>query len=263
MKVYIMTDIEGVCGIVDFDRQCLPHSPGFPKAQLQLTAEVNAAVEGAREAGAATVLVCDAHYQGHNILHEQLVTGAELLQGRMRPHWLPCIEEGWDAFVQVGVHAMAGTPEAVLCHSMELDIVSIRLNGQLIGEIGMAAAAAGSLGIPNVLVTGDSAAVAEMQALVPQCEGVAVKRGLSRGLARHLAPADACAAIRAGMRRALQRRIDIPPYRLSPPYVLEVTYVAPQAEYLRKKTDLQTRALSPTTIEYRGGDLVELFKIFE
>jgi len=263
MKVYVMTDIEGVGGIVDFGQQCWPDSPDFRQSQELLTAEVNAVTQGAVDAGADTVVVCDAHYRGHNILFDQLHPAAELIQGTMRPHWLPWIEEGFDAFVQLGAHAMAGTPDAVLCHSMELDIVRISLNDQTIGEIGMAAAAAGTLGIPTVLVTGDQAAVAEMQALVPQTEGVAVKQSLSRGLSRHLAPDRARQLIQAGMTRALQRIDQISPYEVTPPYRLQVTYVTPTAEYLQKKSGIDSRVISPTTIEYRGNDLVQMFQLFE
>ncbi len=127
MRIYILTDLEGVSGIVDFDRQCWPHSPDFRRSQELLTGEVNAAVQGAVEAGAEQVVVCDAHSRGHNILVENLHPQAELIQGSMRPHWLPWIEEGFDAFMQLGIHAMAGTLNAALCHSMELDIVRISL----------------------------------------------------------------------------------------------------------------------------------------
>jgi D-amino peptidase len=263
LKVYILTDLEGVSGISDFERQCWPHSPDFAQAQALLTGEVNAAVQGAVEAGASQVLVCDAHYQGHNILFERLHPAAELIQGSMRPHWLPWIEEEFDAFIQLGAHAMAGTPHAALCHSMELDIVRITMNGQIIGEIGMAAAAAGSLGMPTILVSGDQAAVAEMQALVPETEGVVVKRSLSRGLSRHLAPERAQVLIREGISRALARAADIPPYRIPPPYHLRVTYVTPVAEYLQKQTNLETHLIDLTTIEYCSDNLITLFKIFE
>lgn len=263
MKVYIFTDIEGVSGIVDFDRQCWPDSPDFRQSQELLTGEVNAAVQGAVEAGADTIVVCDAHHQGHNILIQQLHSAAELVQGRMRPHWLPWIEEGFDAFVQLGAHAMASTPNAVLCHSMELDIVRITLNEQEIGEIGMAAAAVGALGIPTVVVTGDRAAIVEMQALVPQTEGVIVKESLSRNLCRSRSPVKAREMIRAGVKTALQRIEEIPPYQLPAPYVLRITYVTPQATYLQKRTDLDTQVLDPTTIEYASDNLIELFRIFE
>jgi D-amino peptidase len=263
VRVYILTDIEGVSGVSDFDRQCWPHSPDFRQAQELLTGEVNAAVQGAVAAGADVIVVCDAHYQGHNVLVDQLHPAAELVQGKMRPHWLPWIEDGFDAFVQLGAHAMAATPNAVLCHSMELDIVRMTLNGEAIGEIGLAAAAAGGLGIPTVLVTGDKAAVVEMHALVPQCEGVSVKRGLSRYAARHLAPARARQIIQEGATRALQRTAQIPPYRLDAPFKLQVAYVAPVADYLAKKTGLEADVLNPTTIEYRSDDLIRLMALFE
>jgi len=263
MKVYILTDIEGVAGIVDFDKQCWPDAPDFHQSQQLLTGEVNAAVQGAVDAGADTIVVCDAHYRGHNILFDQLHPAAELIQGHMRPHWLPWIEEGYDAFVQLGVHAMAGTPQAALCHSMELNIVRITLNGEVMGEIGMAATAVGSLGIPTVMVTGDRAAVAEMQALVPQVEGVVVKESLSRYLCRSKSPARAREMIREGMKQALRRIGEIPPFHVPAPYVLQVTYLVPQAQYLQKKTDLCTRIVDSRTIEYTGDDLIQLFKTFE
>jgi D-amino peptidase len=263
MKVYVFTDIEGVSGVVDFDRQCWPGAPGFFQAQELLTGEVNAAVQGAVEAGADTIVVCDAHHRGNNILFDRLHSAAELIQGTMRPHWLPWIEEGFDAFVQLGAHAMAGTPNAALCHSMELDITRITLNEQDIGEIGMAAAAVGALGIPTAVVTGDRAAIAEMQALVPQTEGVIVKESLSRHLCRSRSPEKAREMIRAGVKTALQRIAEIPPYQLPAPYVLRITYVTPQATYTQKKTDLDTRVIDPTTIEYASDNLIELFKIFE
>jgi D-amino peptidase len=253
----------GVSGIVDFGRQCWPNSPDFRRSQELLTGKINAAVEGAVEAGAERVVVCDAHYRGDNMLIEQLHPAAEMIQGSMRPHWLPWIEEGFDAFIQVGAHAMAGTPNAALCHSMELDIVRICLNDRATGEIGMAAAAAGSLGLPTALISGDQAAVDEMLELVPQTEGVAVKRSLSRGLSCQYAPARARQLIRDGVTRALQRLADIPPYQVSPPYRLQITYVTPMAEYLQKKTNLETRVIDPTTIEYRADTLLQLFTIFE
>jgi len=263
LKVYILTDLEGVSGISDFDRQCWPRSPDFRQSQELLTGEVNAAVQGAVEGGAKQVVVCDAHYQGHNILIEHLHPAAEVIQGSMRPHWLPWIEEGFDAFMQVGAHAMAGTPNAALCHSMELDIVRITLNGHVVGEIGMATAAAGSLGIPTALLSGDQAAVEEMLELVPQTEGVAVKRSLSRGLSRHCAPARARQLVQEGATRALKRLADIPAYRVRPPYTLQITYITPVAEYLQKKTNLDTCVIDPATIEDRGDDLLQLFQIFE
>ncbi len=94
MKVFILTDMEGVSGIIDLELQCFPKSPAFRQAQELLTGEVNAAVQGAVDAGAETVVVEDAHILGlNNILFDQLHPAAELVQGTIRPHWFPSIEE--------------------------------------------------------------------------------------------------------------------------------------------------------------------------
>lgn len=263
MKVYVLTDLEGVSGISDFDTQCWPDSEYFYQSQKMLTEEVNAAVSGALEAGASKIVVCDAHYKGHNILVEQLHKKAELIQGKERPHWLPWIEDGYDAFIQLGTHAMAGTPNACLCHSMELNIVKIKLKNMVIGEIGMAAVAAGSLGIPTVMVSGDRAAIEEMQRLVPSTEGVVVKESLGRYISKHKAPKEARELIQTGTKSALDRIADIPPFIMEPPYQLEVTYIEPKAEYLKKKTNLCSKVIDPTTIRYESENILDLFKIFE
>ena len=64
MRVYISVDMEGVAGIVHED-QTDPIEPRFAaeydRARRLMTAEANAAVEGALAAGATRVLVNDSH----------------------------------------------------------------------------------------------------------------------------------------------------------------------------------------------------------
>jgi D-amino peptidase len=73
VKVYIMTDLECVAGIVTFPEYCL-RSPvkkcDRPEGGMYydisrdlITQEVNAAVEGLIEAGATDIFVCDGHGQ--------------------------------------------------------------------------------------------------------------------------------------------------------------------------------------------------------
>ena len=51
-KVYIMTDLEGVAGVLDFDNRCSPDSRYYELAKEFLTLEVNSAVDGFLERGA-------------------------------------------------------------------------------------------------------------------------------------------------------------------------------------------------------------------
>lgn len=52
MKIYVMTDMEGVAGVVNADDYLAPGARYYEVARELATGEVNAAIEGALEAGA-------------------------------------------------------------------------------------------------------------------------------------------------------------------------------------------------------------------
>src|SRR5215475_7370121 len=60
MKVYISVDMEGVAGIVDW-AQCIADGEDYGLGRELLIGEVNAAIEGATDAGATAIRVNDAH----------------------------------------------------------------------------------------------------------------------------------------------------------------------------------------------------------
>ncbi|HPP12798.1 MAG TPA: M55 family metallopeptidase, partial [bacterium] len=64
MKIAVITDLEGTAGVVDFETQTYPGARYFEEAKLLATEEVNAACEGAFQAGADEVLVVDGHGAG-------------------------------------------------------------------------------------------------------------------------------------------------------------------------------------------------------
>ena len=64
MKLYILTDIEGVAGVADFEDYSYPTGRFYPQSRHLLTLEVNAAVDGALAAGADDILVADGHGPG-------------------------------------------------------------------------------------------------------------------------------------------------------------------------------------------------------
>src|SRR3990167_3918899 len=70
-RIYIMTDMEGVSGICSED-QCTRGKPGYEQGRLWLTQDINAAIAGAREAGATEFVVNDGHGSRPHILLEQL-----------------------------------------------------------------------------------------------------------------------------------------------------------------------------------------------
>src|SRR5207237_281763 len=84
MRVYISVDMEGIAGVVH-ESQTDPTTPAFAAEYARfrrlMTAEANAAVEGALAAGATRVLVNDSHWFMRNLLAEELHQSADLVSG--------------------------------------------------------------------------------------------------------------------------------------------------------------------------------------
>ena len=233
MKVYIMTDMEGVAGVVSSVDYGAPGSRYYEVGRELTTLETNAAIEGALEAGAHEVLVVDGH--GHGAIDPlQLHPAARLLTGRPIGYPFGC-DASFDAAFIVGQHAKANTDGGHLCHTGSFAVEDQQLNDRSLGELGINMLFAAYFGVPTVLVTGDLACCAEAKELAPQVETVAVKEGWKRGApagltaeqartyngaAIHLHPQAARRRIREGARRALERRHQISRFWIAPPYRL-------------------------------------------
>ena len=116
MHVYISVDMEGIAGIATLD-QTIRGGGGYHRAQMLMTAETNAAIAGAFDAGATSVLVNDSHGTMDNLLHADLDPRARLIFGTPK---MQCMAEGLtsdhDVALFVGYHAPAGGP-GVLAHT--------------------------------------------------------------------------------------------------------------------------------------------------
>ena len=175
MRIYIMTDLEGVAGVLDHENWCRPESRYNDLAKELLTREVNAAVDGFFGAGAKEILVSDGHGSG-GIRPELLDPRVELLRG-WADRWPLGLEEGWDFVAWVGQHAKARTELAHQAHTQGFMYLDLSINGISVGEFGQLAMCASQLGIRSIFGAGDLAFTKEAQALVPGIGAVAVKRG--------------------------------------------------------------------------------------
>ena len=258
MKIWIITDLEGVAGVFSFE-EC-SSGKRYEIAKSLLTQEVNAAIEGALEMGAKEILVVDSHGPG-GIRIEELHPEAKLLGGRPIP--LPWgLEEGFDAAFIIGQHAMAGIEKAHLSHTMShVNVQNIWLNGARIGEIGIIAAIAGYFDVPVVLVTGDEAACAEARNLIPNIKTVAVKKGITHGSAISVTPVKARKMIKEGAKEALKMIDKIEPYKVKAPIELIIEYSESGkrlAEILSQRPGLER--VDGRTVRIRGEDLLEVLK---
>ena len=218
MRVYIMTDMEGVAGNLNFEDWCARTGRYYEMGKEFLTGEVSAAAEGFFAGGAKEVVVADGHGNG-GINPKLLDPRAELMRG-WPGGWPVGLDETYDAIAWIGQHAKAGSEYAHLAHTQSFWYIDLSVNGVSIGELGQLALCASQLGVPAIFASGDEALTKEAEALVPGIETVAVKRGTTPGrgdeldsdayakrncAAIHLSPERARAKIRKGARRAIER----------------------------------------------------------
>ena len=222
MKVYISVDIDGIGSLGEM---CLMSGyPPLPWVQELATREVNAAVEGALEGGATTVLVNENHSSRH-IIPELLHPTAELMVGRPKPmQTLDDLDETFDAVFLVGIHARAGTPGAVMEHTWDFRIYNLRVNGTTIGEVGLNALLAGHYGVPLTLIVGDNHVAAEAKELLGDVETVLVKTGRDRYAARCPHPTRVREMVREGAARSMREIRRFQPLDLGQPIRMEIEF---------------------------------------
>jgi len=263
LRVFISADLEGVAGAVT-PEQLGPGGFEYNRFREFMTREVLAAIEGAREAGATSFVVADAHGNGQNLLIELFPDDVRIIRAWPRPlGMMEGIDESFDAAFFIGYHAAATNPEGVRAHTFSsANYAAVVLNGRPVPEGGVNAAVAGHFGVPVALVTGDDATVAEMVELLGDVEGVAVKEALGFHSARTMTPGAAQRAIREGARRSLERLGDFRPHVLDGPPVLELTFKSYRpAEVLAYLPIVERPAAR--TIRYEAPDMVELSRFLQ
>ncbi len=259
MRVYISSDMEGIAGVHLWE-QTGGDNDAYREARALLTRSINAAAEGALEAGATYVLADDGHSGATNLVLGDLHPQVEYARGKPKPFWLAGLDESFDASLFIGCHAMAGTRAAVLSHTMSEEIQNLRVNGRLMGEIGLWAAACGHFGVPCVLVSGCDKACAEAESLVPGIQAVVSKRSLSQHCAVLRKPELVIDEIRERTRATLAKGPAVQPYSVGTPVEVQIEFTSTRHADATAIIPGRER-LDGRTIAYRGKDFVEAFRL--
>jgi D-amino peptidase len=243
VRVFIVSDMEGVSGIVKWE-QTTGGKPMYDEGRRLYTEEINAAVRGARAAGATEIVVMDCHGAGgewsfNSLVPDLLDPGCEFVVQQTWTEYTGFLEQGCDAALFVGMHARAGTSDGVLSHTVSGQAWrNLSFNGTLVGETGINAALCGTWSCPVLLVTGDDAVCREARELLgPGLTTVPVKTGLGRFSARQIPPLRARELIEAGARRALEDVDAVPPYDPGTPCEIEIEFTSPDrlVEYRNRR----------------------------
>lgn len=262
-SVFVSVDIEGVTGVVHGDMMSASGRE-YDRGRRLMTNDTNAAIEGLVEAGADYILVADGHGPMRNIFFEDLHAAAHLMTGSADARDY-CQLQGadsrlFDAAVFIGYHAMARTDNAIHPHTIAGVAVSeLRVNGRPHGETGLNAAVLGSMGIPVVMVTGDTTTMAEARDFLGDIETVAVKEACGRNAAICRPPSSTLPEITEKAQRALERRGDIAPYVPGDGFEIEVDFRREQqcAQASRVK---DVEQVGPLTIRISGVDGWEAYR---
>lgn len=267
MRVIIMSDMEGVSGIVRW-KQVNAGEAFYEEGRRLYTEEINAVIRGARAGGAAEIVVMDCHgaggdYSFNSLIPELLDPGCEWVVQNQWTEYTAFLESGCDAALFVGMHAMAGTPDGVLSHTVSSSSwTNLWFNDRLVGETGINAALCGNWGCPVLLVTGDESTCREARELLGDgLVTVAVKKGLGRYGARQIPPSRARALIEEGAKSALANLNAVAPYDPGRPTRIRVEYAQPDSAVSVARKE-GVRALDSRTILSEASDWWQAWRQF-
>ena len=246
MRVHIISDMEGVSGIVRW-QQTTGGDPMYEEGRRLYTEEINAAVRGAKAAGATEIVVMDCHGAGkgwsfNSLVHDLLDPACEYVVQNEWTEYTEFLEQGCDGALFVGMHAMNGTRHGVLNHTVSGQAWhNLWFNGTLVGETGINAALCGTWGCPVLLVTGDEATCAEGRALLgDSLTTVAVKRGTGKFSARMIPAQRARQLIEEGAKAALADVGAVQPYDPGAPCTIEVEFkITDEVDKLRHRQGVE------------------------
>jgi len=222
-RIYILCDMEGISGIWNKD-QVDSKSGAYAEARELLCADVNAAVAGAFDGGAAEVVVGDTHGGGPNFILEKMDKRA-VYENPAMGNLMPGLDSSFAGLILTGHHAMAGTLNGFLDHTMDSGSwYNFYINDRKVGEIGIETAFAGHYDVPLIMVTGDEAACFEAEAQFPGVVTAAVKKGLGRNKARCLHPATARELIRRKAAEAVKKAGELRPWKIDLPATIKLEF---------------------------------------
>jgi D-amino peptidase len=228
-KIYILTDLEGASGVYKFAQTREKDTPLNIKACEYLMGDINAVVRGLRDGGATEIIVLDGH-GSQTVIPDLLEPGAKHVTGPGKPMSggpLWGLDKSYAGLVQIGAHAMMGTPDGVLNHTQSSKSENrYWYNGVETGEIGQAALIAGYFGVPPVMVTGDEATCREAKKFFGEnCVTVPVKQGIAREAAVLYPFEETRKALYEGAKKAMSAISKCKPYITETPIKVKKEYL--------------------------------------
>jgi D-amino peptidase len=222
VKLFLSVDMEGTTGLERLE-EIFRGLPGFDTFRQLMAGDANAVIQGAIEGGATEIVVSDSHGYMCNIHPDDLVPGVILKRGQLRREWCQGkgLDGSFDAVIQIGYHAKAGT-DAILAHTWIPGFRDVRVNGVSLPEPALNGYLAGAFGVPVVMLSGDDHAIAQSRPVLGDIPCAQLKKSLGFAKGDHLPIDKSRRLLRQTAKEALLSAKKIPTIKCSLPVTIEV-----------------------------------------
>ena len=179
MKIFICADMEGITTTTTWE-ETIPSHASYGLHARQMTEEVIACIQGAKNAGATEIVVKDAHGPAVNIDPTRMPSGVTLLRDWSGHPYVMVegIDKTFDAAMFVGHHSAAGRGGNPMSHTYSLRCNYLKINGIIASEFLVYSYACALEGVPTVFLSGDKMLCEDSENLHPKLVTCDVKDGI-------------------------------------------------------------------------------------
>jgi len=259
-SIFASVDLEGCATRVHWDEVRPSADAAYERARRLMTAEVEAALRGAFDAGASNAVVNDSHSVMRNLLLEELDPRVKVVSGRLKPQFMLQGIEGCDAAFFIGYHGAIGDAQAVMGHTYRPRIIfECRVGGEPVGETTINAALAGHFGVPVALVSADQTTLDEVRRNLPWAVTVETKQSIGYYSADSLSPASVRGLLEEAGASAVKRLPEMRPFIIRSPIEMEIdTLRTSQADMLELVPGM--RRVGSRCVSYRADDFAAIYR---
>lgn len=258
-KIYISVDMEGIGGI-GTSKMVSSGGKDYETGRRLMTNEVNAVVKAIYDLGPAEIVVNDSHGDMQNLLHTELDPQVSYIQSNIKPlGMVQDLDASFDGVIFIGYHAMAGAENGFLAHTGSGNVKGLWINGKEVGEGGLNAYFAGSLGVPVILASGDKTFTEEIAKLITT-RMVVTKEAIGASAAKLKHPEVVLSSLRSQTTAALKDIKNAKPLAVSEPihFVLKVDSPA-RADVAMGIPGM--KRVDGYTISYEAKDMKEAYAL--
>jgi len=263
MKLFISADIEGTCGICDWQETNIGnhYSDYFLN---QMSKEVAAVCRAAQNCGFNEIVVKDAHDTARNIFPNLLPKGVHIIRGWSEDPlvMMSGLDKSFDAVAYTGYHSRAGNGDNPLSHTMSTKMQLVKINGVAVSEFNINSIIASYYEVPSVLLTGDKALCESAKQIFHNIGTVGVNEGFG-GAAKSMQPEDAIELIEKTANEIFSGDfIKDSVLPMPDSFMAELTYKNHPTAYLNSFYPGAKLTSDPRTIAFETKDYYELLRFF-